>query len=375
MMKIVFTAQDFAFGSVGPLLYLIEEFRNTKDFELIFVGFGTSLQLARKFPFNEVYELDIEDPKNLSKLEDIISKCDAVVSCMDLASIKIAKKHNKITIYEDVLFWFWPSISDELFDVDLYIRERTFYSSANDNLYVDKIKNLLTVGPIMAKSKKLPRKKQAFISFGGAQATHVYKVGKDTNFPFVMTDILSKYVDWSDFERVILATNEKTVEELKKRFANTPFEFTTLAHDKFVSEMSQSEVILITPGLITARGAFYTETPVVYLPPSNDSQYIQLDGFNGLGLAKASVHLKEFFPELNLLHLPGEESMRLVLEQLRLLEKSEDVQRKIGLELNDLVKNRNEWSNEMVKKGKDYIDSLGGNGVDLAIEKIKELLK
>jgi len=375
MKKIVFTAQDFAFGSVGPLLYLIEEFRNTKDFELIFVGFGTSLQLARKFPFNEVYELDIEDSKNLSKLEDIISKCDAVVSCMDLASIKIAKKHNKITIYEDVLFWFWPSISEELFDVDLYIREYAFYSSVNDKLYANKIKNLLTVGPIMAVSKKLSRKKQAFISFGGAQATHVYQVGKDTNFPFVMTDILSKYVDWSDFDRVILATNEKTVEQLKERFPDTPFEFTTLAHDKFVTEMSQSEVILITPGLITAREAFYTETPVVFLPPSNDSQYIQLDGFRDLDLAKSAVSLDDFFPRLDLLHLIGEESMRLVLEQLRLLGKSEDIQRKIGLKLNDLVQSRNKWSKETVKKGKDYIDSLGGNGTEVAIAKIMEILK
>ncbi len=375
MKRIVFTAQDFAFGSIGPLLYLADEFRDNKEFELIFVGFGTSLQLARKFPFNKIHELDTEDPKNMPKLEAIISKANAVISCLDIPSIIAAKKFNKFTIWEDVLFWFWPTISKELFDVDLYIRERAFDASVNEKKYGKKIKNLLTVGPIMAKFNKLPRKKQAIISFGGAQATHVYQVGKDTNFPFVMTDILSKYIDWSDFERVILVTSEKVIELLKKRFSNTPFEFTTLAHDKFAKEMSQSEVILITPGLITTQGAFYSETPVVFLPPSNDSQYLQLDGFRGLGLAESSVTLNDFLPKLDLLHLPGGESTRLVMEQLRLLEKSKDIQRKIGSKLNDLVQNRDKWSKETVEKGKDYIDSLGSNGTDLVIEKIMELLK
>ncbi|MDP3013945.1 MAG: hypothetical protein Q8M92_06870, partial [Candidatus Subteraquimicrobiales bacterium] len=123
----------------------------------------------------------------MPKLGEIISKVDAVVSCTDIPSIRAAKKFNKITIWEDVLFWFWPTISEELFDVDLYIRERAFDASANEKKYGFKIKNLLTVGPIMSKFNKLPRKKQAIISFGGAQATHVYQVGKDTNFPFVMT--------------------------------------------------------------------------------------------------------------------------------------------------------------------------------------------
>ncbi|MDP2684043.1 MAG: hypothetical protein Q8P20_03215 [bacterium] len=375
MKRIVFTAQDFAFGSIGPLLYLADEFRDNKEFELIFVGFGTSLQLAKKFPFNKIFELDTENPKNKLKLEAIISKVDAVISCTDIPSIKTAKKFNKITIWEDVLFWFWPTISKELFDVDLYIRERAFDASANEKKYGKKIKNLLTVGPIMAKFNKLPRKKQAMISFGGAQATHVYQVGKDTNFPFVMTDILSKHVDWSGFKHVILATSEKVIEQLKNRFPNTPFEFTTLAHDKFAKEMSQSEVILITPGLITTQGAFYSETPVIFLPPSNDSQYLQLDGFRDLGLAESSVSLNDFFPKLELLHLPGKESTRLVMEQLRLLEKSEDIQNKIGSKLNDLVQNRDKWSKETVKKGKDYIGSLGGNGTSLVIKKIMELLK
>jgi len=373
MKRLVFTAQDFAFGSIGPLLYLAD-FLKVKEYQLIFVGFGTSLQLAKKFPFDEIYEVDTEDSRTTSELEAIISKCDAVISCTDIPSIIAAKKLKKITVWEDILFWFWPEIPQALFDVDLYIRERAFDASVNEARYGTKIKNLFTVGPIMGTVKKRSRTNQATISFGGAQATHVYQVGKDTNYPFVMTDILSKYIDWSGFKRVILATSECVIKQLKARFSNIQFEFATLAHDTFLTEMSQSQVILITPGLITTQCAFYSETPVIFLPGSNDSQYLQINDLRVLGLAPASVGLNDFLPKLNLLHLPGSESTRLVMEQLRVLEKSQETQAKIGFRLNELVQTRDEWSKESVLKGKTYIDSLGGNGARETAEKIKKLI-
>lgn len=373
MKRLVFTAQDFAFGSIGPLLYLADLLKD-KNYALIFVGFGTSLQLAKKFPFHEIYELDTEDPKNMPQLEKIISKSDAVISCTDIPSIVAGKKFKKITVWEDVLFWFWPTIPKELFNVDLYIRERAFDASVNEERYGTKIKNLLTVGPIVGSVKKITRKKQAMISFGGAQATHVYQVGKDTNYPFVMTEILSGQVNWSEFDKVFLTSSEHVIELLKARFPNIPFEFTTLAHDRFIAEMSQSQVILITPGLITAQCAFYSDTPVIFLPPSNDSQYLQLDELRKLGLAQASVHLNDFLPKLNLLHLPGVESTRLVMEQLRMLENSPDTRTKIGSRLNELVQSRDVWSKKSVTKASAYIDSLGGNGAQLAVEEIKKLI-
>jgi hypothetical protein len=227
----------------------------------------------------------------------------------------------------------------------------------------------------MGTVKKRIRTKQAIISFGGAQATHVYQVGKDTNYPFVMTDILSQYVDWSDFNRVILATSERVIEQLKIRFPKIPFRFTTLAHDTFLKEMSRSQVILITPGLITTQCAFYSETPVIFLPGSNDSQYLQINDLRKLGLAPASVGLNDFLPKLDLLHLPGSESTRLVMEQLRLLERSTETQVQIGSRLNELVRTRDVWSKDSVVKGKAYIDSLGGNGARQAAEKIETLLQ
>ncbi len=373
MARLVLTAENYAFGPIGKLLYVADRLKN-KGHTLIFAGFGTSLQLAKKFPFDEIHEIDTDNPKTNSALEAVISQSDALISSMDISSVLVANRQGKIVIWLDCLFWFWDDIPEAVFGVNLYIKERSPDDAVNQAKYGAKIKNLIAVGPIIGNFKKLPPKKQALISLGGGQASYYYQVGKDSNYPFVMVDVLLKHVSWSGFEKVLLATSESIVTELKNRFPAAIFDFTTLAHDKFLEEMSQSQILLTTPGLITAQAAFYSETPTIFIPPSNDSQYLQLEQLRGLGLAPASVGLADFMPKLNLLHIPVKESTRLMLLQLRRLEQSPDIQLKIGVRINELVKNRDQWSKDSVDSGKKFIDTLGGNGAQSAADQIIRLL-
>ncbi len=373
MVNLVLTAQNFAFGSIGKLLYFTEGLKN-KGYRLIFVGYGTSYDLAKRYHFDEIYELDTEDPKNTLELEKIISKGDALISTMDLPSLTIAKKLKKVTIWVDCLFWFWDEIQSELFDVDLFIREKSLDDSINEKRFAPKIKNLQTVGPIIGKINKKERKKQALISYGGGQATHFYKVGKQTNYPFMMTEILRDYVDWSTFEKVILATSDSVVRRLKKRYSNEIFEFTTLAHDRFLEVVAESEILLTAPGLITAQVAYYYETPTIFLLPSNDSQYLQLEAFRRLSLDCASTALSDFMPKLDILHMHTSESTTIVLKQLAKLEKEKFIRKEVGNKLNLFMKNRNKWSKKAVKQGKDFINSCGGNGADSVVDLIDKLL-
>lgn len=374
MARLVLTAENFAFGPIGKLLYVADLLKD-KGHTLEFVGYGTSLQLAKKFPFAAIHEVDTDNPKSNSTLEKIISNADMVISSMDVSSVFVAKHLKKPVVWIDCLFWFWDNIPEVVFDVDLYIRERSLDDSVNKAKFGPKIKNMYSVGPIIGKIKKKERKSQVLISFGGGEASYWYKVGTDTNYPFIITSILSSYVNWSHFKRVLLATNEGIVAELEKKFPKISFKFVTLPHDKFLEEMSQSEVILIIPGLITTEAAFYSETPTIFLPASNNSQYLQLEEFRQLGLAPASVHLADFMQKLNLKGMPIRKSTRVMLKQLREFELSPEVQIKIGAAINELVKSRKKWSAEFVKKGKEFIVYLGGNGVEACANKIVQLLK
>lgn len=373
MARLVLTAENFAFGPIGKLLY-VADLLEDQGHELIFAGFGTSLQLAKNFPFKTIHEIDTDNPKSNEALEVVIAQADMLISSMDIPSVIAAERLGKLTTWIDCLFWFWDSIPEEVLNVDLYIKERLMDDSANEKKYASKIKNLYSVGPIIGKIESRKRKRQVLISYGGGEAPYWYKAGLDTNYPLVMTKILLKSVNWKQFDKVIVVTSERIAKELAKKFPKTPFEFTSLPHDKFIRELSQSEVILITPGLVTAELSFDSGTPTIFLPPSNNSQYLQLDQFLNQGLAPAHAHLSDFMPRLELQGVPLRESTQLVLKQLKDFEQSPEVQADVGTCINQLVEDRKKWSTEFIYKGRKFIDSLGGNGAPAAATKIVQLL-
>lgn len=373
MANLVLTAENFAFGPIGKLLdiapLLLEQKHN-----LVFAGFGTSLQLAKNFPFRKVHEIDTDNPESSKELGIILSQADMLVSSMDIPSITLAKKLGKLTTWLDCLFWFWDSIPEPVLDADLFIRERLMDDTKNEKKYGSRIKNLYTVGPIIGKMDKAKRKKQVLVSYGGGEAPYWYKAGSDTNYPFMMTELLLKNVEWYQFDRVIVATSERIVKELSEQFVNIPFEFMCLPHDQFLKELSQSEVVLITPGLVTAELSFESGTPTIFLPPSNNSQYLQLDQFVERNLAPASIHLSDFMPRLELQGIPLKESTQMVLKQLHELSQSSDIQLKIGSRIKELIEKRKGWSKIFIDNGRKFIDSLGGNGAQATADEINKLL-
>lgn len=373
MAKIVLTAENFAFGPIGKLLNVANLLMNSGH-ELIFVGFGTSLQLARKFPFQKIYELDTDNPDSFNKLKSIISTEDILISSMDIPSVTAAKQLGKPVIWLDCLFWFWETIPNEVLDVDLYIRERSMNDSKNDKKFAPLIKNLYSVGPIIGKINKSKRKQKALISFGGGEAAYWYKAGHDTNYPFIMTKILLDNINWKKFNQIIVATNERIVKQLNKKFPQAPFKFTCLSHEKFIQEMAESKITLITPGLVTSEIAFHSGTPTIFLPASNNSQYLQIEEFRKHNLAPASIHLSDFMPELKLNMLPALKSMKAVLLQLREFEKSPDIQLQVGKKINRLITNQLTWENKFVINGKKFIENQGGNGAQVATDKINDFI-
>ena len=373
MAKLVFTAENFAFGPIGKLLDVVELLKK-QGHELTFAGFGTSLQLAKNYPFDAIHEIDTDNPKFVSKLEEIILEADMLISSMDIPSIIVAKRLGKLTTWIDCLFWFWDYIPPQVLNVDLYIAERLMDDLANEKKFAGTIKNLFRVGPIIGKMNRGSRRNQVLISYGGGEAPYWYKAGRDTNYPFVMTNILLKSIKWNNFDKVIVATSERIAKELSGRFSGSTFEFKTLAHDKFLDELSHSEIILITPGLVTAELSFESGTPTIFLPPSNNSQYLQLDQFIAYDLASAHAHLSDFMPRLELKGVPIRDSTKMILKQLEEFEQSSEVQKSVGERINRLIQEKDKWSSKFVSNGKKFIDSLGGNGAHAAADKINQVL-
>lgn len=373
MSKIILTSENFAFGPISKLLFIASLLRK-KNHNLIFIGFGTSLQLAKKFPFDEIYEVDTDLESSKEILISLIKNSDLLISSMDLPTIKIANELQLPAIWIDCLFWFWENIPQETYNVKAYIRERTINDTVNEIKFKNKIQNFYTVGPIVGHKKTSFKKPQALISFGGAEASYWYKVGKDTNYPFVMTSILENYVDWKSFNKVILVSSEHIINLLKEKFPNSLFEFKSLSQDNFIKRLTQSKILLTTAGLVTTESAFQQEIPVLFLPSSNNSHYLLLEKLREFNLAPASVQLSDFMARVEIQGIPPKESMQAVMNQLRLFENSKDIQKQVGEKVNYFINNMDSWAKNQVDSGKKYMESLGENGAKMVVKIIEKIL-
>lgn len=125
---------------------------------------------------------------------------------------------------------------------------------------------------------------------------------------------------------------------------------------------------------MTAELSFDSGTPTIFLPPSNNSQYLQLDQFIQKNLAIAHVHLADLIPRLEMKGVSSRESTQIILKQLNQFEESEEIQKNAGERINKLVQERNTWSEEFILSGKKFIKSLGDNGAKMTVQSIQELL-
>ncbi len=233
------------------------------------------------------------------------------------------------------------------------------------------------VGPIIDLSYKTStKKKQLLVAYGGTEAAGWYKIGKDSNYPYTFSKLIVEQVDTRKYYKVIFAGNEKIMEDLNRRYGNKKFEFRILPHDQWLKEISNSEDVLINPGLEAPLEAIAYERPVFFLPPYNSSAYVELDEFivNGIATKENSIHFADYFPHSNYAGRNLRVIMSEFLAELKRFENSPEILEDCAKRISNYLNMPIEKKNMQIKKQKQYIKALGGNGLDETVHIIEKFL-
>ena len=377
MAKIIATAENFSFGPAGKLVTVCRKLIE-QGHELTFIGEGTAYQLASKLNFHKIYKFDTDSKEFMSWGEEIFKEADALLSSVDRSSVILAQRVGLPVIWLDMLFWWWDEIPEYLFDVDLYIQQNSVRNERNAKKYASKFKNMVVVGPILDtafKSSKI--KNQLLISFGGMEAAGWYEIGKDSNYPYTISELLLEKVDTNSYDKVILAGNEKITADLNAKFGNDKFIFGMLAHEQWLKAISESRDILINPGLEGPLDVISHERPMFFLPPYNSSAYVELDEFRARGIAdkENSIHFADYFSYRDFVGRDLRKIMAEFLEELRKFESSPEILEDCAKRINDYLALPQAFKEEQVTRQKQFLNDLGGNGLDETVQLINDFLK
>jgi len=376
MAKIIAVAENFAFGPISKLVTVVNELKK-QGHEITFIGYGTAYQLGSKQNYDHVYEFDTDSKDYLNWGKTIFSENDLLISCCDRSSMLLAQQVGLPKIWLDILFWWWDGLPDFVFNADLFIQQNSLNNERNMKKFGKLVNNMAVVGPIIDLSyKSLPETNSLLVSYGGMEAKGWYTIGKDSNYPYTITDLIINKVIISNYDKVVFSGNESIMKNLKTKYGNNKIHFGTLNRNQILEAMAQARDVLIIPGLETPLEAIAYNKSVMYLPPSNSSQYVQLDEFRKTGLASKanSIHFADYYPYKNLAGKNLRKIMDIFLKELNIYEHDNSALDDTANRINKHLRSTKKERSEQINNEKLFMHKLGENGLSETLNLINKFI-
>lgn len=298
---LICVAAAFGYGPVSKLL-TITKYLQILDYELTFIGYGTALELAKSWDFNNIYEYNIHEAQSDNEISEKISNSDGVINVLEPSFGSIAQKVTTMHFYIDSLFWMWGQLDPRVTLSECYFIQN--FPGVNKKItdWSDKIQNPVLVNPIVDIKYRTSSKckKKLIINYGGLES-QLITVERGLIYPFIITKLLLPVFESIklNYEEIIFTGNQKVMAYFEHRYSHKfPYiKFLHLEHDKFLETLSIAKLLVTSPGLTTTYEAFHLKVPVRFLPPQNYSQTLMLDFYRKTNLSDISFHWKDIYPD------------------------------------------------------------------------------
>jgi hypothetical protein len=371
--KILCDAAPFGFGPASILKAILKPLKKSlPTAEITVLATGTTLDFFSFERSFKVLECNSTDKAELLKVKNLFAEADVFIDSEHLTSCEMAAHYGTPTVFIDPLFWMWNSIPKYTRDADVYIIQN--FPSTSHNLSKMKPNNPILVGPIVDNSVTVSKKlNQITISFGGLESWLI-RTGIDSDYPFIVADILVKAIhELSSESRFLVTGNPACMAKLREAYrSHVGIEFACLSHKHFMEELAKSRLFLTSPGLGATYEAFSLSIPVVFLPPQNHSQFQQLKLLRSAGVAPCSFHWLDVYPETDLpFGCEEEEGVKRILQIIHRFSQDEKAQDQLK---RTLVRMMTTDLGDIVSSQQGFLKEMGSNGVEDVVESIVNLL-
>jgi len=370
MTTILCDAVPFCFGPVSKMISIAEHLRQP-GVKLQLLASGTSLELGSKSGLFEIKHCNSESTVDLKKRQKSFEGADAFITVMNPEAAKFSLKLGIPTIYVDSLFWMWDVIPKQLYGADRYFIQNFSDSKAVLRKHSG-LRNAEIVGPIIDDSLGIEKKKEDYllVNFGGMESSLI-QVGKNSRYPFVVGKIVAQALAETK-QKAYFCGNNKIVRKAISRNPRSRW-VGGKSHKAFLEILRKAKGMLTIPGLTSTFEAFYYEVPLVFLPPENYSQFLNLHILRNGGTAPRAFHWSDVYPNLNVRpHENEKEGVRKVLRCIKKFEADKVAQKKFK---DYLVESLEGDKVRTVLRQKNYLNSLGKNSAkkiaDYVLEKAR----
>jgi len=366
-INILCDAVPFCFGPISKMISVANHL-NSKKANISLLASTTSKELGEKSGLFNIINCNSESKEDLEKENAAFKKADVFVTVMNPVSAEFAQKQGIPVIYIDSLYWMWKDIPENLYYVDKYFIQN--FEGVQENIRrIGKPENAQIVGPIIDDSIEVQEQKEDYliVNFGGMESSLI-QIGKNSNYPFVIGELVQKAVSERK-ENAFFCGYNKILKKMGEK--STRISFGGKGHKEFLKMLNNSKLLLTTPGLTTAFEAFHYKTPTAFMLPENYSQFLNLRAFRKNEIADLSVHWDDFYKNAGILENEDEKKgVEKVLECIKNFEYDAQAKSEFKETIHKILDSN---AGKLQRKQEQYLKTLGNNSAETIAKSIIQL--
>ena len=321
-MKILVTAEAFGYGPIATCLNVVKELKKYSVVKMTFLGTGIALEQAKMTNyFDTLLECKTFDYEALERARELFLGHDVILSFENIPGAAYALKIGlKNVYYIDNLMWMWDKLHDGLENLKGYVISETLNCENNFKRIGSNIQNPIFVGPIRDMSIRDKGKKESklIINVGGAEAFIINSDLVKSFYNKLINNILLSKPLMNKFEKIIVCGGSGVIDNLDLNNKNPKIIVKTLANEEYLKELDTCSHCIMASGLGNFFETLWRDKEIMYLPPVNYSQLLQLDYYKNMNFGFQMVNWDkfDFFKDIPSL-LNEEVGVNMVLENVK----------------------------------------------------------
>lgn len=367
--NLLMNAEAFGFGPSAATAQSMLELRPFME-RMGYLGEGHTLALQESLPYDDIVSLEDQasDAEIRRHLRRLSPRYTHFFTSSDFRYAQIAQEEGyKVGVY-DPLTWFWRSFPETFSHVDLYVAQD--FVGVRDRIEGDRSlfpEKTDVVAPIVHPLNRRPfdrRERAVLVNLGGLSN------------PFVPNELMSNFANLlaescalavaNQTGKIIVATNPMFAKEMPKRLNAA-----TLSPGHIQNQLEQVGLAFMTSGLGNLFEASSAGVPVVWLPPTNDSQGQQIQLLKRRDMVDWSLDWNDFTdgPEIDYFR-PQETVMNEIKSKMLMVLESRTYQERLLHVLAEKVRSSlHPHSNLKINR---LVDEYGQNGIKDLVEIVRK---
>ncbi len=246
---------------------------------------------------DEIIEVNVKDPSAISRKVEL-EMYDAVLVISNLTNLETYLQAGIPVFFVDILYWYQTPKDHPVWKhaTKCFIED---FPGVNRMMKYNNSGNSLVVGPLIRDRSclGLPDSRGAgndflgtLVNLGGGKSRWVTP-GMNTQYAQLVLELINEIRYSLPQGTILIAGGREAIEQLRAINKHDGIEFQSLPQKEFLRCLAGCKLYITSPGLNAVMEGLEFDKPMVFLPPQNASQVLQLDTYEKAGIVNPGMNL------------------------------------------------------------------------------------